>query len=93
MIVMLSCLRGLHVLHLVVILPKEVATLRTLLFLRFPKVMREISEIADVSERTFYRRIAEYDLKIRAFSRVSDNQLDLEVLALTNVYPFCGESC
>ena len=55
--------------------------------------MREISAIAGVSKRTFYRRIAEYDLKIRVFSRVSDNQLDLEVLALTNVYPFCGESC
>ena len=86
--VMLSCLRGLHVLHLVVILPKEVATLRTLLFLRFPKVVREISAIAGVSERTCYRRIAEYDLKIRVFSRVSDNQLDLEVLALINVCPF-----
>ena len=32
-----------------------------------------------------------YDLKIRDFSRVSDNQLDIEVLALTNDYPFCGE--
>ena len=55
--------------------------------------MREISTIASVLERTIYRRMAEYDLKIRDFSRVSDNQLDLEVLALTNVYPFCGESC
>ena len=53
--------------------------------------VREISAIAGVSERTIYRRMAEYDLKIRDFSRVSDNQLDLEVLALTNDYPFCGE--
>ena len=53
--------------------------------------MREISAIAGVSERTIYRRMAEYGLKIRDFSRVSDNQLDLEVLALTNGYPFCGE--
>ena len=35
MIVMLSCLWGLHVLHLVAILPEEVATLTSLLFLRF----------------------------------------------------------
>ena len=53
--------------------------------------VREISAIAGVSERTIYRRMAEYGLKIRDFSRVSDNQLDLEVLALTNDYPFCGE--
>ena len=53
--------------------------------------VREISAIAGVSERTIYRRMEEYDLKIRDFSRVSDNQLDLEVLALTNDYPFCGE--
>ena len=33
----------------------------------------------------------EYDLKNRDFSKVSDNQLELEVLALTNNYPFCGE--
>ena len=35
--------------------------------------------------------MTEYDLKIRDFSKVSDNQRDLEVLALTNGYPFCGE--
>ena len=35
--------------------------------------------------------MTEHDLKIRDFSRVSDNQLDLEVLALTNDYLFCGE--
>ena len=53
--------------------------------------VREISAIAGISERTIYRRMTEYDLKIRDFSRVSDNQLDLEVLALTNDYPFCGK--
>ena len=53
--------------------------------------VREISAIAGVSERTFYRRVTEYDLKIRDFSKVSDNQPDLEALALTNDYPFCGK--
>ena len=55
--------------------------------------VREISAIAGVSERTIYRRMTEYDLKIRDFSKVSDNQLDLEVLALTKDYPFVGKSC
>ena len=53
--------------------------------------VRETSAIAGVSERTIYKRMAEYDLKIRDFSKVSDDQLDLEVLALTNDCPFCGE--
>ena len=42
-------------------------------------------------DRTIYRRMTAYDLKIRDFSRVSDNQLDIEVLALKNDYPLCGE--
>ena len=53
--------------------------------------MREISTIAGVSERTIYRRMTEYDLKITDFYRVPDNQLDLEVLPLANVHPFCGK--
>ena len=51
----------------------------------------EISAIAGVSERTIYRHMTEYDLKTRDFSKVSDNQRDQQVLALTNDYPFCGE--
>ena len=35
--------------------------------------------------------MTEYDLKIRVFSKVSENQLDVEVLSLTKDYPFCGE--
>ena len=53
--------------------------------------VREISAIAGVSERTIYRHMTKYDLKIRDFAKVSDNQRDLEVLALTNDYPFCRE--
>ena len=47
--------------------------------------------MAGVSERTIYRRMTEYDLKITDFYRVPDNQLDLEVLPLANVHPFCGK--
>ena len=49
-----------------------------------------MSAKAGVSERTIYRRMTEYDLKIRDFPKVSDNQRDVEVLALTNDFPFCG---
>ena len=52
---------------------------------------REISAIAGVSERTIYKRMTEYDLKIRDFSKVSYNQLDQDVLALSNGYPFSGK--
>ena len=53
--------------------------------------VRVISAITGVSEKTICRRMTEYDLKIRDFSKVSDNQLDLKVLPLTNDYPFCEE--
>ena len=49
--------------------------------------VREISAIAGISERTIYKPMTEFDLKIRDLFKVSDNQLDLELLA----YPFCGE--
>ena len=57
-------------------------------------IVREISAIAGVSERAIYRRMTEYDFKIRDFFRVSDNQLDLEVLAVTKRLSFfMGKSC
>ena len=36
--------------------------------------------------------MVEYGLKIRNSSNISDDQLDSDVLALTNDYPFCGET-
>ena len=77
---------------MIVILPKEVATqifLENLIHEGF--TVRVISAITGVSEKAICRRMTEYDLKIKDFSKVSDNQLDLEVLPLTNDYPFCGE--
>ena len=53
---------------------------------------KEMSNILCVSERTVLRRMGEYGLKIRDFSNISDDQLDSHVLALTNDYPFCGET-
>ena len=93
MIVILSCLRGLNVLHLVVILRNEVVTIMFVIYKIFLESLiqegltgREISPIADVSERTIYRYMTEYDLKTRYFSKVSDNQLALEVLALAKSF-------
>ena len=54
--------------------------------------VKEMSNILCVSERTVLRRMVEYGLKIRNFSNISDDQLDSHVLALTNDYPFCGET-
>ena len=34
--------------------------------------------------------MVEYGLKIRNFSNISDDQLDPDVLELTNNYPFCS---
>ena len=50
------------------------------------------SNILCVSERTVLRRMVEYGSRIRDFSNISDDQLDSHVLALTNNYPFCGET-
>ena len=54
--------------------------------------VKEISNILCVSERAVPRCMVEHDLKIRNFSNVSDDQLDSHVSALTNNYPFCGDT-
>ena len=51
--------------------------------------VKEMSNALCVSERTVLRRMVEYGLTIRNFSNISDDQLDSEVLAITNDYPFC----
>ena len=54
--------------------------------------VKEMSNTLRVSERTILRRMVEYGLTIRNFPNISDDQLDSDVLALTNNYPFCGET-
>ena len=54
--------------------------------------VKEMCNILCVSERTVLRRMVQYDLKMRNFSNISDHQLDSDVLALTNDYPFCDET-
>ena len=54
--------------------------------------VKQMSNILCVSERTVLRRMVEHGLKITNFFNISDDQLDSDVLALTNDYPFCGET-
>ena len=54
--------------------------------------VKEMSNILCVAERTVLRCMLEYGLKIRNFSSIFDNQLNSDVLALTNDYPFCGKT-
>ena len=51
----------------------------------------EIYKIVCVSKTTIYRRMFEYGLKKTEFSKITDEQLDTEVLALTKEFPFNGE--
>ena len=51
-----------------------------------------VYNILCVSDRIVLRRMVEYDLKIRNFFNISDEQLDSDVLALPNHYQFCGET-
>ena len=48
--------------------------------------VKQMSNILRVSERTVLRRMVEYGLKIRNFFNIYDDQLDSDVLALTNDY-------
>ena len=54
--------------------------------------VKQMSNILRVSERTVLRRMVEYGLKIRNFFNIYDDQLDSDVLALTNDYSFYGET-
>ena len=55
-------------------------------------LVKKLSNILCVSERTVLRCMVEYGLKIRDFSNISDDQLDSEVLAQTNDCQFCSET-
>ena len=48
----------------------------------------EISKIVCISEMTIYRHTFEYGLRKREFSKITDEQLDTRVLALTKKFPF-----
>ena len=53
--------------------------------------VKEICTLLNISERTVYRRLDEYDLHIRQFSDISDQELDLQLQNLCCQFPHCGE--
>ena len=55
-------------------------------------LVKKLSNILCVSERTVLRRMVEYGLKIRNFSNISNDHLHSDVLALTNDCQFCRET-
>ena len=54
--------------------------------------IKDIALLLSVSERTVYRRMAEYDLRKHAYSSVGEEQLDMIVKNLTEEFPRCGEN-
>lgn len=53
--------------------------------------IKQVSCLLGVSERTIYRRMQEFDLKVRRFDDITDNELDEFLVKLTSEYPKCGE--
>ena len=53
--------------------------------------MAEISTLLAVSERTVYRRLHEFGIKVRDFTDVSNLILNENVLLLCEQFPNCGE--
>ena len=50
-----------------------------------------MSALLGISERTIYRRMGEFNLKKINFSDVDENQLDHEIIQITEEFPYCGE--
>ena len=53
--------------------------------------VKEIANLLKVSKRTIYRRMNEFYVKIREYTDISDNELDIELRQLINQFPNCGE--
>ena len=54
-------------------------------------LISEILKFLSISERTIYRRMSEYGLSKRNFTKISEQDLDAEVLKVTSEFPNCGE--
>ena len=50
----------------------------------------QISELLDVSTRTIERRLAEYGISARAFSTITEQELDNQVRDIKTFHPNCG---
>lgn len=54
--------------------------------------IKDISLLLSVSESTVYRRMAFYGIRKQEFSILGDQELDQEVVKLTQEFPYCGEN-
>lgn len=52
----------------------------------------DIAKILVVSERTVYRRMAQFSLSKCDFSSISDEELDITLSEIARNYPLCGEN-
>ena len=50
-----------------------------------------MSALLGISERTVYRRMSKFNFKKINFSDVDENQLDHEIIQITEEFPYCGE--
>ena len=54
-------------------------------------LIKDVSSLLGVSERTIYRRMHEFGLEVRKFAAISDEELDERLSKLSTEYPNCGE--
>ena len=60
-------------------------------FIEHGFTLKEMSALLGISARTIYRRIDEFNLKKINFSDTDKNQLDHEIVQITEEFPYCGE--
>ena len=60
-------------------------------FIEYGFTIKEMSALLGISERTVYRRMSKFNFKKINFSDVDENQLDHEIIQITEEFPYCGE--
>ena len=55
-------------------------------------MISEIANILAVSERTFYRRMAQFSLRKYRFSSICDEDLEFTLSEIAKDYPQCGDN-
>ena len=53
--------------------------------------VKEMSKLLNVSERTVYRRMSDYNIRKLDFSEISDEELESKVDIISSEFPNCGE--
>ncbi|CAG2217502.1 unnamed protein product [Mytilus edulis] len=55
-------------------------------------LISDVAKLLLVSERTIYRRMAQFDLNKRTFSELNDDDLDVVLGETIQEFPLCGEN-